>query len=106
MASTNFSRHIVGDRVDRYVAIATQIGFGEVKYTTEDGSSMGGRKGVRIVQLTSTGVLMIKGKDDDKLITIYCATVATVKKYFGFQRIPMDIYCAIRSNMKRGLCGI
>ena len=34
MEKTTFSRHMIEDRTDRYVTIATKVGFGEVLYTS------------------------------------------------------------------------
>lgn len=101
MGTTNFSRHIVEDRIDRYVAIATKIGFGEILYTVNSTN----RYGDTIMQLTSTGVIIVK-TPDEKLITIYCGTIATVKKHFRLDCMPRDLFFTIRNNEKKGYCNL
>ena len=101
MAKTVFSKHMTDDRADRYVTIATKVGFGEVMYTVQ----RDGQYGLVTMELTSTGVVIVKGADN-RIITMYCATVATVKCYFELARMPMGLYNSVRSNEKRGYCGI
>ena len=36
MKKINFSRHMTEDRMDRYLFIATNMGFGEIIYETWD----------------------------------------------------------------------
>ena len=101
MEKTKFSRHMTTDRADRYVTIATKVGFGDVLYSVQ----RNGRYGMVNMELTSTGVIFVKGLDG-YIITMYCATVATIKCYFGLERMPVSLYNSVRSNEKRGYCGI
>ena len=102
MEKTKFSRHMTEDRADRYVTIATKVGFGEVMYTVE----RNGQYGLVTMELTSTGVVIVRGSKDKAIITMYCATVSTVKCYFGLERMPNNLYFSVRSNEKRGYCNI
>lgn len=101
MAKTNFSKHMTSERADRYVVIATKVGFGDVMYSTQ----RNGRYGMVTMELTSTGVIFVKGADG-YVITMYCATVSTVKCYFGLERMPLPLYNMVRSNEKRGYCNL
>ena len=99
MATTNFSKHMTEDRIDRYVLIATKVGFGEVVHSATCCNQHGRGR----MELTSTGVVMVKG-EDETLITMYCATIQTVKRYFGLKTISRELYNIIRTNEKRGYC--
>lgn len=101
---TNFSKHMTEDRADRYVTIATKVGFGEVRYTTTE-DNRGRLEVTRIVELTSTGVIIIRDMDRT-VVTMYCATIATALNLFHMDRLPPELYKTIRSNEKRGYCNI
>jgi hypothetical protein len=102
MKKEKISKHLIEDRMDRYVTIATKVGIGEVQYTVESNGQYGFVK----IELTSTGVIIVRSVVDDMVITLYCATVATIKRYFGFERMPLPLYNAVRSNERRGYCNI
>ena len=104
MEKTTFSRHMIEDRTDRYVTIATKVGFGEVLYTTTY-SDRAGRWHNRTVQLTSTGVCLVRA-DDGTIVTMYCATLIKVKTYFKIDRLPRELFNTIRVNEKRGYCNL
>lgn len=96
-----FSNHIKLDREERYITIATKVGFGEVIYTTESKNA----KGTTKMELTTTGVVIVRALDAT-LITLYCATIPIIKKYFRFEKIPRDLYFVVKNNEKRGYCNI
>ena len=104
MGKTSFSRHMVEDRTDRYVTIATKVGFGEVLYTSTY-SDREGRWHNRTVQLTSTGVCIVRA-EDNTIVTMYCATLAIVKSYFHIEKLPKDLFTAIRLNERKGYCNL
>ena len=104
MGKTSFSRHMVKDRTDRYVTIATKVGFGEVLYTSTY-SDREGRWHNRTVQLTSTGVCIVRA-EDNTIVTMYCATLAIVKSYFRIEKLPRELFAAIRLNEKKGYCNL
>lgn len=91
-----FSEHMVADRMDRYLFIATKVGFGEVVLETATSTT----EGRAIIQVTSTGVLMVRGRRNT-IITMYLATVSQIHNYFTEQEIPRDIIIAAKSNEKR-----
>ena len=104
MGKTSFSRHMIEDRADRYVIIATKVGFGEVLYTSTY-SDKAGKWHNRTIQLTSTGICIVRA-EDNTIVTMYCATLAVVKSYFHIERLPKDLFAAIRLNEKRGYCNL
>lgn len=102
MAKEKFSKHLVQDREERYITIATKVGFGTVQYSINRTSSDGREI---IMELTTTGVVLVRALDKT-IITMYCATISIAKGYFGIEKLPRDLLCAILSNQKRGYCGI
>ena len=104
MGKTSFSRHMVEDRADRYATIATKVGFGEVLYTSTY-SDREGRWHNRTVQLTSTGVCIVRA-EDNTIVTMYCATLAIVKSYFHIEKLPRELFAAIRLNERKGYCNL
>lgn len=104
MGKTKFSRHMVEDRADRYATIATKVGFGEVRYTSTY-SDREGRWHNRTIQLTSTGVCIVRA-EDNTIVTMYCATLAIVKSYFHIDKLPRDLFAAIRLNERKGYCNL
>lgn len=104
MGDTKFSRHMTRDREARYLTIATKVGFGEVLYTTTY-SDHNNRWRNRTLELTSTGVCIVRA-ENKTVVTLYCATISTVKTYFKMDRIPPALFAAIRSNEKRGYCNL
>ena len=104
MEKTKFSRHLVEDRLDRCATIATKVGFGEVLYTSTY-SDREGRWHNRTVQLTSTGVCIVRA-EDNTIVTMYCATIAIVKSYFKIEKLPRDLFAAIRLNERKGYCNL
>ena len=104
MGKTSFSRHMTEDRADRYATIATKVGFGEVMYTTTY-SDREGRWHNRTVQLTSTGVCIVRA-EDNTIVTMYCATLSIVKSYFRIEKLPRELFAAIRLNERKGYCNL
>ena len=104
MGNTKFSRHVLEDRLDRCATIATKVGFGEVLYTSTY-SDREGRWHNRTVQLTSTGVCIVRA-EDNTIVTMYCATLAIVKSYFHIEKLPRELFAAIRLNERKGYCNL
>jgi hypothetical protein len=104
MAKTNFSKHMKMDRVDRYVTIATKVGFGEVLYSSTY-SDKDGRWHNRTVELTSTGVCIVKS-ENGTIVTMYCVTLALAKSYFKLEKMPRELFAAIRLNERKGYCNL
>ena len=91
-----FSEHMTADRMGRYLFIATKVGFGEVTLEAATRTA----EGAAIAQLTSTGVLMIRGKKNI-IVTMYLATVSQIMNIFKQQIIPREIIIAAKNNEKR-----
>jgi hypothetical protein len=104
MAKTNFSRHMKVDRLDRYAMIATKVGFGEVLYSSTY-SDKDGRWQNRTVELTSTGVCIVKA-ENGTIVTMYCVTLALAKSYFKLEKMPRELFAAIRLNERKGYCNL
>ena len=104
MAKTNFSRHMKMDRLDRYATIATKVGFGEVLYSSTY-SDKDGRWQNRTVELTSTGVCIVKS-ENGTIVTMYCVTLALAKSYFKLEKMPRELFAAIRLNERKGYCNL
>ena len=104
MGKTNFSRHMVEDRTDRYVTIATKVGFGEVLYTSTYSDRNGYWKN-RTVELTSTGVCIVRA-EDKTIVTMYCVTLALAKSYFKLDMMPKELFAAISLNERKGYCNL
>jgi hypothetical protein len=104
MAKTNFSRHMKMDRLDRYATIATKVGFGEVLYSSTY-SDKDGRWHNRTVELTSTGVCIVKS-ENGTIVTMYCVTLALAKSYFKLDKMPRELFAAIRLNERKGYCNL
>lgn len=88
------TRHAVEDRLDRLVACVEHLGVGEVVLTTEHYGA--------IQKLTSTGLCLVCGADDE-LITGYMCTIQQCSAmYFanGRERVPEKIYKTVVRNQK------
>lgn len=88
------TRHVVEDRLDRLAACVEHLGIGEIILENE-------RFGA-IQKLTSTGLCLVFG-DDNELITGYMCTIQQCSAmYFanGRERIPEKIYKTVVRNQK------
>lgn len=92
------SKHLINDRLDRYLFIATRLGFGEVVFSKPHKTSEGAGK----LSITSTGVILITGYSDT-LITLYIATAGQIKQYYGDTTIPQTLLRQVYQNTKRNL---
>ena len=98
-----FSQHMLNDRMDRYVVIATEVGFGEVAMSIQRTDVRYGGKVT--IQLTTTGVIIIKN-DFDLIVTMYCTTVKQAHHLFRVNHLPQAVYKAIQRNSRHGYCAI
>lgn len=97
MAKVTFSKHFIEDRSDRFVFIATTVGIGEIVHTHKVETTRGKGK----VEITSTGVIIVRGYGD-VIITMYIATLAEIKKYYDGGEVHREVFFAARRNEKRG----
>lgn len=103
MERANFSVHAMTARADRIAFILHQIGLGEVRAERNTISRSGGQC---VMQLTSTGVIVVKGKDNGTIVTMYLATISVAKTFFPNSSIPKDLFRIIDKNQRNGLCNI
>ena len=67
------SKHMVEDRMDRVLAIAQYVGWGEIMIEVVDHNDVN-----RVLCFTTTGVMLVKGRGNGKLITAYVPTLDKV----------------------------
>lgn len=95
------SKHLINDRLDRYLFIATRLGFGEIVFSKPHQTTEGAGK----LSITSTGVILITGYADT-LITLYIATVGQVKYYYGDTEVPKQLMKQVCQNAKHNLIAL
>lgn len=96
MEKVVFSKHMLQDRTDRYVFIATQLGFGEIIFTKPHQTSAG----AGTFNITSTGVIMIMGYNNT-VITMYIGSAEQIRAAYGNHQMPRALVHQIRRNEKR-----
>lgn len=89
------SKHLLEDRADRLMSIATTVGFGEIIYKRklEHKSAW--------AVFTNTGVMLITDIHDSFIVTMYLPAVKQVTAIFN-GNIPQDLYKILRKNEKMG----
>ena len=95
MEKVMLTNHCRGERLDRLVRIATEIGFGEVILTIRH-EEMHRRE-----CLTSTGIIMIKDIQEEVLITAYVASIDRVIAMYksqGFNSPPPSVRNKVLKN--------
>ena len=100
MKKTNFTRHALEEREDRIVWIATEVGFGQVVDTIQIYDA---ERGYRRVELTETGVAIIKAADKEFVITMYLPTQRQLVKWYGSKNaVPIHLLNVAKRNEKKG----
>ena len=100
MKKTKFTRHALEEREDRIVWIATEVGFGQVVDTIQIYDV---ERGYRRVELTETGVAIIKAVDEEVVITMYLPTQRQLVKWYGSKNaVPIRLLNVAKRNEKRG----
>ena len=87
------SAHVKEERLDRMTYIAMNVGFGEV--------IMEHRMETKRECITDTGVILVKGLEDDFLITAFVGTIDKVSAIYhanGYERIPSSVYNKVVKN--------
>ena len=89
------SNHARDERLDRLTYIALNVGFGEVvlEHRTETKREC----------ITDTGVILVKGLEDDFLITAFIGTIDKVSDIYhanGYERIPTSVYNKVIKNAR------
>lgn len=101
MDKIELSRHIIKDRLERMVKIATTIGYGNIikEFVTQ------GKYGQIRQCLTDTGIMILKELNSDKVITVYAIRLSRVIALYRTEapneRIPQKLYTAIINNEKK-----
>lgn len=100
MKKTKFSKHALEEREERIVWIATEVGFGQVVDTIQIYDV---ERNYRRVELTETGVAIIKAVEEEFVITMYCPTQRQLKNWYGSQgAVPIRLWNVAKRNEKRG----
>ena len=100
MKKTKFSRHALEEREERIVWIATEVGFGQVVDTIQIYDV---DRSYRRVELTETGVAIIKAVDEEMVITMYLPTQRQLIGWYGDKNlIPICLLNVAKRNEKRG----
>lgn len=101
MTKQEISQHIIKDRLERMVLIATTIGYGNVikEFVTQ------GKYGKVRQCITDTGVVIIKELFTEKVITAYAIrisrAIALYRTEAPNERIPQKLYTTIINNEKK-----
>ena len=100
MKKTKFSRHALEEREDRIVWIATEVGFGQVVDTIQIYDV---ERSYRRVELTETGVAIIKDVNEDIVVTMYLPTLRQLIGWYGDKNlIPIRLLNVAKRNEKKG----
>ena len=103
MTKTKFSKHALNDREDRIVWIATEIGFGQIVDTIQIYDA---DRSYRRVELTETGVAIIKAVDEEFVITMYLPTQRQLIKWYGNKNlVPIHLLNVAKRHEKKGWAG-
>ena len=103
MTKTKFSKHAQNDREDRIVWIATEIGFGQVLDTIQIYDV---DRSYRRVELTETGVAIIKAVDEEFVITMYLPTQRQLINWYGDKNlVPIRLLNVAKRHEKKGWAG-
>lgn len=90
------SKHMAEDRMDRVLAIAQHIGWGEVMLEVIDCNNAS-----HILCFTTTGVMLVKGRSTGKLVTAYVPTpdkVFAVLTNSGYSSVPNYLLRKVKQN--------
>lgn len=91
------SKHLLEDRSDRLISIATTVGFGEITYKRKLA------KGIGWAVFTDTGVMLVTDIHDSFIVTMYLVSMKQASSIFNGE-IPVDLFEIIKRNQKKGLC--
>ena len=100
MKKVTFSKHALEDREERIIWIATEIGFGQVIDTIQIYDV---DRSYRRVELTETGVAIIKAVDKEFVITMYLPTRRQLINWYGDKNlVPTRLLNVAKRNEKKG----
>lgn len=89
--------HLIEDRMDRVVFIATKVGFGEIveEFYIED------NHGKHYECVTSTGVIIIKDLSKKVVVTMFVGRMGQIKRLYGDRKIPQNLLAVVKRNEKK-----
>lgn len=95
MKKINFSKHVTEDRMDRYLFIATHMGFGEIIYETWDDDKYNYKC------ITSTGVVLVLSPDKETVITLF---LGDYDKIYALMKgeVPPELKKTLKQYAKKG----
>ena len=103
LKKVTFSKHALQDREERIVWIATEIGFGQVIDTIQIYDV---DRSYRRVELTETGVAIIKAVDKEFIITMYLPTQRQLASWYGDKNlVPIRLLNMAKKYEKKGWAG-
>ena len=91
------SKHLLEDRSDRLISIATTVGFGKIIYKRKLEAESAW------AVFTDTGVMLVTDTHDSFIITMYLVSIKQAFAIFHGE-IPVDLFEVIKRNQKKGLC--
>ena len=95
IAGYSTSKHLLEERSDRLMRIATTVGFGEIAYKKPlqkaDGWAV----------LTTTGVLLVTDRHDSFIVTMYLISIEQLLAIFEGE-VPSELKKVVKENMKKG----
>ena len=100
MQEVKLYNHVFFDRDERIMWIVTEVGFGDVVDTIIIYDE---ERNHRRVELTETGVAIIKAADKEFVITMYLPTQRQLIKWYGSKNaVPIRLLNVAKRNEKRG----
>lgn len=97
MRKSKFSNHCINDRADRIAFILIKTGTGDPVVSNKSQTD----KGACIEELTTEGVLIVRGMTGT-VITMYYCSYAQATRVCGNNKVPSQVRNAIHRNHKRG----
>lgn len=94
IAGYSTSKHLLEDRIDRLMFIASTVGFGEITYKRPMDNNCW-------AVFTSTGIMLVTDKNDSYIITMYFANIEKVYALWN-GKVPKDLKEIILKNKKKG----
>lgn len=95
MEKMKITKHMTNDRMERYMYIATHMGFGEVvdEFYEED----------KCICITSTGILIVKSADKKTVITMFIAKAYQIIRLYGSREaVPIHLLNVSKDNELKG----
>ncbi len=100
MIKIEFSEHAKADREERIIRIATTVGFGEVIECFPEHNKYGDTMHC----LTDTGIIIVKDRQQTKVITMFPCSEAKLLAYWKIHRKsapPTTIRKVIQNNQRK-----